>query len=55
MAKGTQPDHHVTYDDNMTQPIPKSVLDKILADSKKSAKAQVEKNKAPKTNWITKL
>jgi hypothetical protein len=33
----------------------KKILDKIVADSKKKAKAEVDKKKAPKTNWITKL
>ena len=42
---GTQPDHHVTTLDNHTQPIPSSVTDKILADSKAQAKAAVEKKK----------
>jgi len=55
VPKGTQADHHVTYSDNNTQPIPGSVLDKILADSKKKAKQESDKAKAPKTNWISKL
>jgi hypothetical protein len=54
-SKGSQPDHHVTYNDNMTQPIPDSVLGKILEESKKKAKQKLDKAKAPKTNWITKL
>jgi hypothetical protein len=33
----------------------KKVTNKILSDSKKKAKAKVEKNKSPKTNWITKI
>ena len=44
-----------TYSDSKKQPIAPKVTNKILADSKKKAKAEVEKRKAPKTNWITKL
>jgi hypothetical protein len=42
---GTQPGHAVTTSDNNTQPIPKSVTDKIIKDSKAKAKAAVEKKK----------
>jgi hypothetical protein len=42
---GTQPNHAVTTSDNHTQPIPKSITDKILKDSKDIAKAAVEKKK----------
>ena len=63
---GTQKDHAVTsksnsvkpvssYNDKKAQPIPGKVFDKIMADSKAKAKTEVEKRKAPKTNWITKL
>lgn len=30
-------------------------LNKIVSDSKKKAKQESDKTKAPKTNWITKL
>ena len=46
-----------TYNDSK-KPSPsamKKATDKILSDSKKKAKTEVKKNKAPKTNWITKL
>ena len=52
---GTQPNHYVTNGDNVYKPIAPSVLNKIMADSKKKAKQEIEKNKSPKTNWITKL
>lgn len=45
-----------SYNDNAKPP--KSMgkaLNKITSDSKKKAKLEVEKRKAPKTNWITKL
>lgn len=44
-----------SYNDNKKQPIAPKVTAKILADSKKKAKVEVDKRKAPKTNWITKL
>ena len=55
VGKGTQPNHKVTDGDNLVQPIPKSVTDKIIADSKKKAKQQTDKNKAPSNNWIARL
>jgi hypothetical protein len=33
----------------------KKILEKIVADSKKKAKAQVEKNKAPDSNFIARM
>jgi hypothetical protein len=62
-AKGTQPNHYVTgtknntkvVNDNTKQPIPSSVVDKILANSKEKAKQELAKRKAPKDNWITRL
>ena len=43
--KGTQPNHYVTSTDNHVQPIPSSVLDKIMKESKAKAKAYLEKKK----------
>ena len=58
-----QPNHYITdsknhtkiINDNAKQPIPSSVLDKILANSKEKAKQELAKRKAPKDNWITRL
>ena len=33
----------------------KKGIDKIVSDSKKKAKLEVQKKQAPKTNWISKL
>ncbi len=44
-----------TYKDSKKQPISPKVTNKILSDSKKKAKMETEKRKAPKTNWITKI
>ena len=44
-----------TSADNKKQPISPKVTNKILSDSKKKAKMEVEKRKAPKTNWVTKI
>lgn len=44
-----------TYNDSKKQPISPKVVNKIVSDSKKKAKLEVEKKKAPKTNWITKI
>lgn len=54
--KKTTTSKSTTYNDSKKPP--KSIgkaADKILADSKKKAKLETEKKKAPKTNWITKL
>lgn len=43
------------YSDSKKQPISPKVTNKILSDSKKKAKMETEKRKAPKTNWVTKI
>lgn len=43
------------YDDSKPQPISPKVVKKIISDSKKKAKMETKKKKAPKTNWITKI
>ena len=45
MAQGTQPNHAVTSGDKVYKPIPSSVVNKIVADSKAKAKKAVEKRK----------
>jgi hypothetical protein len=45
MAQGTQPNHKVTSRDNVYKPVPPSVVNKIVADSKAKAKKAVEKRK----------
>lgn len=43
--QGTQPNHVVTSGDNIYKPVPSSVVNKIVADSKAIAKKAVEKKK----------
>jgi hypothetical protein len=45
MAQGTQKNHSVTSGDNVYKPVPPSVVNKIVADSKAKAKKAVEKKK----------
>jgi hypothetical protein len=42
---GTQPNHVVTSGDNVYRPVPPSVVNKIIADSKEKAKKALEKKR----------
>jgi hypothetical protein len=43
------------YDDNAKPVISPKVIEKIIKDSKTKAKLKTKSNKAPKTNWVTKI
>ena len=54
--KKTTTSKSTSYNDSKKPPKSTAkAVNKILSESKKKAKLETEKRKAPKTNWITKL